>query len=83
MAVLWIFLQNSVGNYGLPLIDTFANEHGEPPLEVKNLIQHLRRCHLRKKVGTITEMALRTWHEVFAAVDKAMFLTMQRRMASG
>lgn len=39
-----------------------------------NLIQHLRRCHLRKKVGTPTQTAIMPWSVVFEAV--AMTITL-------
>lgn len=47
-----------------------------------NIMQHLRRCHLRPKTGTITEMACLTWRDVFAAIITMMTLIASRRYAS-
>ncbi len=39
-----------------------------------NLIQHLRRCHLRKKTGTAMQTAILPWASVFEAVAATVLL---------
>jgi predicted transposase YbfD/YdcC len=48
-----------------------------------NIMQHLRRCHLRRRTGTLAETALLAWRDVFGAVITMMTLIAARENATG